>query len=417
MHSLLIPFKLAYNSIRNNLARTALSLLGIVIGVASVILVLSFGTGVKGFLVDQVSSFGSDIIEIEIKVPKVSKTSAQNAGGIVGGTQITTLKLEDAEKVAKLPNVGAWYAAMMTQQIISYDGKNKQSFIMGTTAGLPEADKKVEIEQGEMYSEDDDNSLRQVVVLGSEVKNDFFGESEAIGKDIKIKGHAYKVIGVLKERGATGFFNFDGTIYMPLQTLQKKLAGVDYLQFAIFKLKDMKKLDWTILNATDVLREQHDITNPDDDDFAVNSIVEVLNILNTVFFAVNLMLLALVSISLIVGGVGIMNVMYVSVTERTFEIGLKKAIGAKDNHILLQFLFEAIFITLLGGIIGFLVGWGISKTGEILAAGYGFNLKFTITWWAAAIGLGFSGATGIIFGYFPARKASKMEPMEALRKE
>jgi putative ABC transport system permease protein len=288
---------------------------------------------------------------------------------------------------------------------------------MGTTAGLPEADKKVEIAQGVMYSEDDDNSLRQVVVLGSEVKDDFFGESDAIGKDVKIKGHAYKVIGVLKERGATGFFNFDDTVYMPLQTLQKKLAGVDYLQFAIFKLKDMKKLDWTILNATDVMREQHDITNPDDDDFAVNSIVEVLDILNTVFFAVNLMLLALVSISLIVGGVGIMNVMYVSVTERTFEIGLKKAIGARGSHILLQFLFEAIFITLLGGIIGFFVGLGISKAGEILAASYGFNLKFTITWWAVAIGLGFSGATGIIFGYFPARKASRMEPMEALRQE
>ena len=394
-----------------------MSLLGIVIGVLSVILVLSFGSGVKGFLVDQVSSFGSDIIQIEVKVPKVSKTSTQNASGQMGGMQITTLKLEDIEEVAKLSNIGAWYAAIMNQQVISYENKNKQVFIMGTTAGVSEADKKAEIESGAMFSEDDDKSLRQVVVLGSEAKKDFFGENEAVGKDVKIKGQTYRVVGVLKERGATGFFNFDQTVYVPLRTVQKKLGGIDHLQFAIFKLKDMGKLDLTIAQTTDVLRDQHDIENPDDDDFAVNSIVEVLEILNKVFFSVNLLLIALTSISLIVGGVGIMNVMYVSVTERTFEIGLKKSIGAKNSQILFQFLFEAIFITLLGGIIGLALGFGISKLGEIISMSYGFNLKFPITGWSAVIGLGFSAGTGIIFGYFPALKASKLSPMEALRKE
>ena len=416
-HGFLVPIKLAFKSLRNNLGRTILSLLGIVIGVLSVILVLSFGSGVKGFLVDQVSSFGSDIIQIEVKVPKVSKTSTQNASGQMGGMQITTLKLEDIEEVAKLSNIGAWYAAIMNQQVISYENKNKQVFIMGTTAGVSEADKKAEIESGVMFSEDDDKSLRQVVVLGSEAKKDFFGENEAVGKDVKIKGQTYRVIGVLKERGATGFFNFDQTVYVPLRTVQKKLAGIDHLQFAIFKLKDMGKLDLAVAQATDVLRVEHDIENPDDDDFAVNSIVEVLEILNKVFFSVNLLLIALTSISLIVGGVGIMNVMYVSVTERTFEIGLKKSIGAKNSQILFQFLFEAIFITLLGGIIGLALGFGISKLGEIIAVGYGFNLKFPITWWSTVIGLGFSAGTGIIFGYFPARKASQLSPMEALRKE
>ena len=412
-----IPIRLAFKSLRNNLGRTALSLLGIVIGVTSVILVLSFGTGVKGFLVDQVSSFGSDIMQIEVKVPKVSKTSAQNAGGQAGGMQITTLKLEDVEEVAKISNIGAWYAAIMNQQIISYEDKNKQVIIMGATAGVTEVDKKTELERGVMYSDDDDKSLRQVVVLGSEIKKDFFGENEAVGNDVKIKGQTYRVIGVLKERGGAGFFNFDQTVYIPLRTVQKKLAGIDYLQFAIFKIKDMSKLDLAIAQTTDVLRVEHDIDNPDDDDFAVNSIVEVLEILNKVFFSVNLLLIALTSISLIVGGVGIMNVMYVTVTERTFEIGLKKAIGAKNSQILLQFLFEAIFITILGGIIGFLIGFGISKLGEIIASSYGFNLKFEITWWSALLGLGFSIATGIIFGYFPARKASQLSPMEALRKE
>ena len=394
-----------------------MSLLGIVIGVVSVILVLSFGSGVKGFLVDQVSSFGSDIIQIEVKVPKVSKTSTQNASGQMGGMQITTLKLEDMEAVAKLSNVGEWYAAIMNQQVISYENKNKQVIIMGTTASVTDVDKKTVVEKGIMFSEDDDKSLRQVVVLGSQTKKDFFGESEAVGKELKIKGQTYRVIGVLKERGAAGPFNFDQIIYAPLHTVQKKLAGIDYLQMAIFKVRDMGKLDLTIAQATDVLRVEHDIENPDDDDFAVNSIVEVLEILNKIFFSVNLLLIALTSISLIVGGVGIMNVMYVSVTERTFEIGLKKSIGAKNSQILFQFLFEAIFITLLGGIIGLALGFGISKIGEIIAVNYGFALKFPITWWSALIGLGFSAGTGIIFGYFPARKASQMEPIEALRKE
>ena len=417
MKELFIPIKLAFRSIRANIGRTAFSLLGIVIGVASVILVLSFGMGLKQYLVEQVSSFGTDIIEIEVKVPKVSKTSAQNASGQVGGTQITTFKLDDAKKIAKLPNIGPWYAMIVNQQVVSYENKNKQPMILGVTAGVTEADEKTEIESGVMFTEDDDNSLRQVAVLGSEVKNDFFGEQEVVGKNIKIKSQTFQVIGVLKPRGGAGIFNFDNTVYLPLQTVQKKLAGTDYIQTAIFKLKDMKLLDVTILDATDTMRIQHDITDPDDDDFAVNSIVEILDILNKVFKYVNILLIALTSISLIVGGVGIMNVMYVTVTERTFEIGLKKSVGAKNRNILLQFLFEAVFITMLGGLFGLILSFAVSEIGEAVIKNFGFTLNFSIPWWAALIGIGFSAATGIIFGYFPARKASQLSPMEALRKE
>jgi putative ABC transport system permease protein len=414
---LIIPIKLAFRSIRANIGRTAASLLGIVIGVASVILVLSFGMGIKQYLVDQVSSFGTDIMQIETKVPNVSKTSAQNAGGQAGGAQITTFKLEDAEKVAELSNVGAWYAMIISQQIVSYVNQNKQSIILGVTASVTQADEKTEVETGEMFTEDDDRSLRQAAVLGSEVKTDFFGEEEAVGKKIKIKGQSYEVIGVLKPRGATGIFNFDNTIYLPLRTVQKKLNGVDYIQTAVFKIKNMDLLDFTILDATDVMRSQHDITDPDDDDFAVNSIVELLNILDKVFKYVNILLIALTSISLLVGGVGIMNVMYVSVTERTFEIGLKKSVGARKGNVLIQFLFEAVFITMLGGIIGLILSFIIAKIGGVVVQNFGFTLNFSIPWWAAAIGIGFSAATGIIFGYFPARKASQLTPMDALRKE
>lgn len=416
-HELFIPIKLALKSLRNNIGRTLISLLGIVIGVASVILVLSFGGGVKGYLVDQVSSFGTDIMQMEVKVPKVSKTSSQNASGQVGGTTITTFKLEDVEKVAKLPNVSAFYAMVMTQQVTSYKDKNKQAMILGVTAGVTKADQKTEIAEGRMFSEDDDDSLRQLAVLGAEVKEEYFGQADAIGKNIKIKGQNYEVIGVLKKRGLSGFFNFDSVIYAPLKTVQKKMTGMNHVQTAIFKLKDMRQLELTILSATDIMRDEHNITDPNDDDFAVNSIVEVLEILDKVFTYVNILLIALTSISLVVGGVGIMNVMYVTVTERTYEIGLKKSIGARNDSILWQFLFEAIFLTLLGGLIGVVFGFGISKAGEVIATHFGFSLKFAVSWFSIFIGISFSAFTGIVFGFFPARKASLLSPMEALRKE
>jgi len=417
MRELFIPLKLAIKNLRSNIGRTLLSLVGIVIGVASVILVLSFGSGVRGYLTDQVSSFGTDIIQIEVKVPKVSKTSSENATGQVGGTQITTFKREDAEQVAKVNNISDWYAMVMSQQVASLGKKNKQIFILGVTSGITKVDKNTIIAEGRMFSEEEDLGIKQVVVLGSGVKENFFGSDEAVGKDIKIKGQTYRVIGVLKERGTVAFFNFDDMVYVPLETVQKKLSGTSHIQSAIFTIKDMSQLDSTMIEATKIMREQHDITDPEDDDFAVNSIVEVLEILDSVFSAINILLLALTSISLVVGGVGIMNVMYVAVTERTYEIGLKKSVGAKNDQILWQFLAEAIFLTLLGGLIGVGTGIGISKAAEIAAANFGYLVKLIITWDSIFLGFGFSALVGIIFGFFPAKKASQLSPMEALRKE
>ncbi len=416
-HELIVSIELAFRNLKSNAGRTIFSLLGIVIGVTSVILVLSFGNGVKNFVLGQVTSFGTDIFQVEVKTPKTKHVSSENIGGMAGGAQITTLKLKDAEKVAKLPNVSSWYAGIMSQQVTSYENKKKQAFLMGVTAGVTKADEQTKIVEGQMFTEEDDNGLKQVVVLGSDIKDYYFGNASAIGKDIKIKGQIYQIVGVLQKRGITGFFSFDEIIYLPVETLQKKVMGIDYVQFAIFKVKDINKIDLSVVEAIDIMRDQHNIKNPDDDDFAVMSIVEGINILKQVFFVINLLLLALTSISLVVGGVGIMNVMYVAVTERTYEIGLRKSVGAKNAEILLQFIFEAVFLTLLGGVIGVAAGAVVSKLAETIAANFGFLLKFTITWWSVVIGFGFSAVTGIIFGYYPARKASKLSPMEALRKE
>jgi len=416
MQEILISIKLAFRNLKSNIGRTILSLLGIVIGVASVIIVLSLGTGVKDFVIGQVESFGTDFIEIEIKVPKTGKTSTQNATGLVGGTQITTLKLEDAEEVAKLENLGNWYAGIIDQRITSYKNTNEQTMILGTTSGVSEVDQQYEVVEGRHFSEEDDESLKQVIVIGSGIREKYFPTEDPIGKRIKVSDKSFEVIGVLAKRGSTGFLDFDNMIYIPIRTLQKRIMGTSHIQFILYKAKDISKAELTSLQMIDVMRSQHDIDDPEDDDFAVTSITEATDILDQVFAVINILLLVLTSISLIVGGVGIMNVMYVAVAERTFEIGLRKSLGAKKSDILKQFIFESIFITLLGGVAGIFIGFLTAVGAEVAVGYFGYSIGFPITLKIVLIGFGFSAATGLIFGLKPAYAASKLSPIEALGK-
>lgn len=417
MDKFFIAIRLALRNIRANPGRTLISLLGIVIGVMAIVLVLSFGFGMKSYVVGQIESFGSDVIEIEIKTPNTAHTSAQNASSIAGGMQITTLKIEDLEEVAKLSNLGDWYAGIMNQQLVSYGRKNKQTYVMGVTPKMIDVDEMMEIESGVMFEDEDNEGNKKVAVLGSKIKKDFFGDEDAIGKSIKIKGQSFRVIGVLKERGAAAFFDFDDVLYLPVKTLQKRLMGVDYVQFAMFKVRNEELTDQTVLEMEGVMREEHDIDDPDDDDFAVMSMAEARDILDKVFAIINFLLLSLTSISLIVGGVGIMNVMYVAVVERTPEIGLRKSVGAHESDLMWQFIWESVFITLIGGVIGIFLGYILNLIATKIVSNFGFAIEFNLTWFAVLIALGFSVFSGIIFGIWPARKASKVNPMEALRKE
>jgi putative ABC transport system permease protein len=415
IHEFLVPIKLAFYNLKVNLGRTILSLLGIVIGVTSVVVVLSLGAGVKAFVIEQVESFGTNFVEIEIKVPKTGKTSAQNVEGMVGGTRITTLKLEDAEAVSKILNIKDWYGGMMGQQIASYGNQDKQALIMGVTSGIETVDDQFILEEGRIFSEEESTDLKQMVVLGSGLKENFFGEKEAIGETIKIKKQSFKVVGVLEERGSTGFLDFDNLLYLPLQTFQKKILGVDYIQFALFRLEDKNQIDLTVSEMNSIMRDRHEIEDPENDDFAVTSIAEAIEMIDQVFWIVDALLLVIASISLIVGGVGIMNVMYVSVAERTFEIGLRKSLGAKNSDILRQFLFESVFLTLFGGILGIFLGFLGAKSAGWIMTYYNFPLDFPITVQAILVGVGFSAGIGVIFGLRPAYKASQLAPMEALR--
>lgn len=416
-HEFILSVKLAFKNLRTNVGRTVLTLVGIVIGITSVILIMTSGQGVKNFILDLIGTFGNDVIQIEVKVPATGATSSENAFGQAMGIQITTLKQEDADAVAKLPNVDSLYTANFTQELATYQNVKKRSLLFGTSADAPRVDPGVKVAEGNFFTESDDRGLAQVVVIGPDIRDVFFGNGPAIGREIKISGSNYKVVGVLGRRGTFGVVNYDELIYLPVQTLNKKILGIDYLRNIIIKVKDQNLMDVTLADITDAMRRQHRITDPNKDDFSVMSLKEVQDIIGKVFNTINILLLALTSISLIVGGVGIMNVMYVAVVERTFEIGLRKAVGATSGDILKQFLLEAIFVTLAGGIAGVILGYVFTLILERIFANLGFPLQLSVALSTIELAVGFCMAVGIIFGYYPARSASKMSPMEALRKE
>jgi len=417
MKRFLLSIKLAFGNLRNNKGRTVLTLIGIVIGIMSVIVVSSSGQGLKNYVLGQFDSFGTDVIQVETKVPATGKTSTANAQGQAQGIQITTLKVSDGEALAKIPNVASYSAGTIGQELTTYKNENKRATLFGVGANYPSVDSAVKIQEGTFYDQAQDDSLSQVAVIGPDIKETLFGTEDAIGKSIRIKNMDFKVVGVLEKRGAVTFFNYDELIYVPVQTLQKKILGIDYVRFITLKVKDENLIDVTVADINDTLKRIHKTSRPEQEDYSVTTIKEAQSLVEDVFGTINILLLALTSISLIVGGVGIMNVMYVAVVERTFEIGLRKAVGAKSADIRNQFLLEAVFLTIAGGLVGIVLGYLMALGFSYIISLLGYTLKFSITLQSILIAVGFSATTGIIFGYYPAYKASKLSPMEALRKE
>lgn len=416
-HEWSVIFRLAFRNLKINKLRTTLTILGIVIGITAVIIVMAGGAALKNYVLGQIDVFGSDFIQVEVKVPGVSETSSANITGRSTGLAITTLKSEDAREVARLGNIETWSALNVDQELVTYRGTNKRALIIGANPDYVRIDRQIRMEEGFFYGQGDEDSAAEVAVIGSAVRDSFFGAEDPIGKSIRIKGSSYRVVGLMRERGSAGFFNFDDVIFVPLKTMNNKLLGIDSVQQITFKVRDVSRIEETALDVRDVMRREHDITDPDKEDFSVMTAVQARDIITSVFGTINYLLLALTSISLLVGGVGIMNVMYVAVVERTREIGLRKAVGATNSAILRQFLFEAVIVTLIGGVVGIILGIGATYLLNQILAGIGYRLSFSVPVSAIFVATVFSAATGIIFGIYPAWKASKLSPMEALRKE
>ncbi|MFH1427805.1 MAG: ABC transporter permease [Patescibacteria group bacterium] len=425
----IIPtIQIALRAMKANKVRTGLTVLGMVIGIASVIIVFSAGEGINSLIVGQIDSFGgSDMIETEIKVPSTQKQTSEVQGGmnLAMGVQVTTLTLKDMEDINKLPNIIDGYAGIMGQEAVSYGNELRKAFLLGVTASYIEIDQS-KVNEGRWFTEPEDKSLAQVAVLGYKLKDKLFGDSDPIGKSVKIRKEKFRVIGVLKERGAVMTIDFDDFIYLPIRTLQKKIMGIDNVIYMMHQVADTSIIVDTQEEMRYILRENHNLPHPEGptdwmgagkDDFRVVSMTESMEIMDTVTGAITLLLLAIVAISLIVGGVGILNIMYVVVTERTAEIGLRKAVGARYRDIMLQFLIESVIVTVLGGIIGVIFGIFISLLIYFGASYYGLDWRFSVPPKAFITALGFSAIFGIAFGIYPARKAAKLEPVEALRNE
>lgn len=399
-----------------NKGRSFLTMLGIIIGVGAVIVIMAVGAGAQSLILAQVKSLGTNLIGI---MPGKSEENGPPTS--VMGIVITTLTYDDAMALRDKKNVpNAVEAAAFTNGIGTaiWGANSYDTNLKGTTVGYLEVESG-DLEAGRFFTAEEEKNLSKVAILGSTVKNELFGDSEAVGQRIKIKKQMFEVIGVMKERGTVAFQDYDDQILIPIATMQKLIAGVNYLGLIRIKIDSADNIDRAMNDIAATLRERHDIADKSgtSDDFTVRSAAEALDMITTITNALRFFLAAMAALSLLVGGIGIMNIMLVSVTERTREVGLRKAVGANNFNIMSQFLMEAVSITLLGGLIGIAGGIVVSYLIAVGAHLLGYSWDFIVSLFSILLGVGVSMAIGLLFGLYPARKASKLEPVEALRYE
>jgi len=389
-------------------------MLGIIIGVGAVVLIMSLGAGAQSLILGQLEGFGGDLIGV---LPGQSDSNGPPAS--VFGVKVTTLKSSDAnafrdeKNVSHVVAVASYY---QTSVSLYWRDQNYDGTLQGVSGDYLAVDGG-EVASGRFFSTDEMSANLRLVVLGSTVASELFSFNDPIGQKIKINNQTATVIGVMKERGQVGFQNYDDVIFAPLLFAQKEIAGVNYLSAIRIKIDSGDNIDESMEMVRQTLRERHDITDPADDDFSVRSFRDALALVTSITDALRYFLAAMAALSLLVGGIGIMNIMLVSVTERTREIGLRKALGATNRQVLSQFLFEAIALTLIGGIIGLIVGSLLSYLTAIIVRSLGYRWDFVISIFSIVIAIGLSTLIGIIFGYYPAKRASRLSPIDALRYE
>ncbi len=413
--------KQAIAGLLRNPARTILTTLGIVIGIATVIVVLSAGQGFNAFINQQIQAYGTNSLTVETRVPPTTKQrnggfDATNGSAANQAIAITSLKNRDVEDIKKLPNVSGVYGSVIGQKVVSYKNTSKTTNFFGADPSRFEIDSGI-IGVGRGYTDTENFGASQVAVLGYNVARDLFGNDDPLGKTIRLGEYNFVVIGVYEKRGGVGGFGEDDMVFVPIQTAQKKLLGIDYLFFVVAQVYDNTKAEVTAEDIRYVLRSNHNITDSFKDDFVVNTQAGNLDTFNTILAGLTFLLIAVAGISLVVGGVGIMNIMYVVVTERISEIGLKKALGAKNSDILKEFLAESVLLTSVGGIMGVALGAAISFIIYIVANSFGFAWAFIVPLSSIILGVGTASFIGLVFGVFPARKASKLDPIVALGHE
>jgi len=393
--------------------RSALTILGIVIGIMSIIMVMSIGMGAEELILGQIRGMGSRTMSVEPgRMPQGLADVYEMYTESLGDREVKAIKnknnVRGDNRVA--PFVGMNATA-------SYRNEKMRTMVNGADELWMEI-LDVTPEQGRMFDEIDVKQMAKVAVIGSNVKEELFGESDAVGQKIRMKDYNFEVVGVLPPVGILMMLDVDDLIIVPYTTAQKLLLGISHYHAILVQAETEEMVPDIADDIKKTIRELHGITDPDQDDFKVGTMDEAMDIISGVTSAMTLLLIAVAAISLLVGGVGIMNIMLVSVTERTREIGLRKALGATRSDIITQFLLESVILTIFGGIFGILMGGGLSwLIGLAITKFGGFSWHFFFPISAVILGIGVAGVVGLVFGLYPASQASKKSPIEALRYE
>jgi len=393
-----------YTAITANKVRSSLTMLGIIIGISSVIAMVSIGEGAKAQIQSSIEGLGSNLLTI---LPGV----VQPGRGIVSSGRGTaqTLENKDIDIIKGVEGVGEISPELSRRfQVTATTGNNTNTTVNGVTNQFFQV-RNLNIALGDTISESSVRSMGRDVVLGSTVAKDLFGEIDPLGKSVRINKTNFRVIGILEAKGGAGYSSPDDMVLVPLSTMQKILSGVDYLSTIAVSVTNKDEMNNVRDAITGVLLTSHRVSEAD---FTVISQEDILGALSSVVSTFTMFLASIASISLVVGGIGIMNMMLTSVTERTREIGLRKAIGAKSKDINTQFLFEAVMLTFVGGVIGVALGWGISFVVTMTGI-----LQTKVSLSSIILAFGVSAIIGIVFGYYPARRAAKLNPIDALRYE
>ena len=403
--SVLMVFRIAFKALGRNKMRTALTMLGMIIGVAAVITMVALGTGAQTSIEAQNQSAGTNMIQ-------VSAGNFSQGGVRQGQGNASTLTPDDATAIRGVEGVQYVAAQSNTRGQIVAGNQNWGTQVQGTDVDLPLI-RSWQVAEGAFFSPQDVASASKVAVLGKVVRDQLFGDDSPVGQVIRINNQPFTVLGVMASKGQSGMGqDQDDVVFIPYTTVMKKLRGITFIQQATVSATSASDTTATADRIAALLRVRHKIQPGDPDDFMVRTMEEMASVRVQATQTMTALLASIAGVSLLVGGIGIMNIMLVSVTERTREIGLRMAIGARGRDVLLQFLVEAVVLSLVGGSIGILLGFGLSQ-----GVTYWMTWPTAVSPQAVAIAFGFAALTGVFFGFYPARKAAALDPIDALRFE